>query len=166
MVCPAEEARESEAFLRESETYAEHLGAALPRLLPERAAQRGSIVELAPETADASLLWPDEQAQAEHSSVKETSQAVPAMESCESGTGGLEHSGVLNISPADLKEEEPQQAADANACITPVSETESAARTPLVPLAQAGSNTQATARRTPRKASKHRSTFTFDRQQG
>ena len=29
-MCPAEE----EAFLRESEAYAEHLGAALPRLLP------------------------------------------------------------------------------------------------------------------------------------
>ena len=40
--------------LRESEAYAEHLGAALPRLLPaaKRAAQRTSTVELAHETIE------------------------------------------------------------------------------------------------------------------
>ena len=155
-MCPAEE----EAFLRESEAYAEHLGAALPRLLPaaKRAAQRTGIVELAPETIEAIISQPDKQAQAEQSSVREAANPVLAMEPCKSGAGGQERSSVPNNSPQGL-EDEPEQAADVIGGIAPVT----AARTPLAPLPEAGSNTQAPSRRTPRKASRHRSTFTFDR---
>ena len=154
-MCLAEE----EAFLRESEAYAEHLGAALPRLLPaaKRAAQRTSIVELAPETIEATVLQPDEQAQAEHTGVRETASPVPAMEPCKSGAGGQERKSVLNHSPQGL-EEKPKQAADTIGGVASIT----AARAPLAPLPEAGSNTQAPSRRTLRKASRHRSTFTFD----
>ena len=155
-MCPAEE----EAFLRESEAYAEHLGAALPRLLPaaKSAAQRTGIVELAPETVEATILQPDEEAQAEQLSVRETASPVLAMEPCKSGADGQKCNGVLNNSPQGL-EDEPEQAVDAIEEIAPVT----AARTPLAPLPEAGSNTQAPSRRTPHKPSRHRSTFTFDR---
>ena len=155
---PAEEER---AFLRESEAYAEHLHAALPRLLPatKGAAQRTSIVELAPETVEATILQPDEEAQAEQSSVRERANPTLALDPCKSEAGGLERKNVLNNAPEILKEEEAGHAADATACIAPVS----AARTPLLTLPKAGSNTQAPSRRSPRKHSRHRSTFTFDR---
>lgn len=159
-VSPAEE----EAFVRESEAYAEHLGAALPRLLPaaKGAAQRTGIVELAPETVGATILQLDEQAQAEASSVRETANQMLAMDACKSGAGGLERKDILNNTPETLEEEKAGQAADATACTAPVS----AARTPLATLPQAGSNAKLPSRRTPRKVSKHRSTFTFDRQKG
>ena len=82
-----------------------------------------------------------------------------AIEPCKSGAGGQERKSVPKNSPQGL-EDEPEQAADAIEEIAPVT----AARTPLAPLPEAGSNTQAPSRRTPRKASRHRSTFAFDRQ--
>ena len=92
-MCPAEE----EAFLRESEAYAEHLGAALPRLLPaaKRAAQRTSTVELAHETIEAIVSQPDKQAQAEQSSVRAASPVL-AIAPCKSGAGGQERKSVPN----------------------------------------------------------------------
>ena len=155
-MCPAEK----EAFLRESEAYTEHLGAALPRLLPAAngAAQLTNILELAPETVEATILQPDEQAQAEPISVRETASPVLAMEPRKSGADEQERESVLNNSPQD-REEEPKQAADTIGGVATVP----AARTPLAPLPEAGSNTQAPSRRTLRKASRHRSTFTFDR---
>ena len=156
-MCPAEE----EAFQRESEAYAEHLGAALPRLLPaaKGAAQRTSIVELAPEPVEANILQPDKRPQAEQSCVRETASPMLAMDPCKSGAGGLERKDVPNNTTENAKEEEAGQAADATACTAPVS----AARTPLAPLPEAGSNARVTSRRAPRKPSRHRSTFTFDR---
>ena len=149
--------------MRESAAYTEHLGAALPRLLPaaEGAAQRVSIAELAPETAEASLLQPDEQEHAEGSSVREIAKPMPIMAPSKSGAGRLKHKIVLNSSLEDLSEEL-EQAAGVKARLAPVS----AARTPLAPLPEAGSNAQAPSRRTPRKASRHRSTFTLDKKRG
>ena len=159
--CAVRPAEEERAFLCGSAAYAEHLGAALPRLLPAAKgdAQRTSIVKPAPETTEASLLQPDEQAQEQHTGVRVTSKTVLAAELCNSGAGGLDRRSVSNKSSEELTAE-PRHAADARACIG----LASAASAPLASLPEAGSNAQGMPRRTLRKASSHCSIVIFDRQ--